>query len=172
MDAFDLQQHRQVLAEYFASRRDVILAYLFGSQARRKAGPLSDVDFAVLLAGRPDDSVCFDVRLEITGDLMKRIKVNDVDVAILNCVPISLRYRVLRDGELLFCSDHDRMIAFCLHTVNEYLDFKPILDRHEHAILERARKGELFDGHNPHRGALERYRRLRQRLEGVAESAV
>jgi predicted nucleotidyltransferase len=172
MDAFDLQQHRQALVEYFVSRREVVLAYLYGSQARGNAGPLSDVDFAVLLAGRPAESVCFDVRLEITGDLMALLKTNDVDVAVMNCVPVSLRYRVLRDGELLFCRDRDSMIAFRLHTVNEYLDFKPILDRHESAILERARKGELFDGYNPHRGALGHYRQLRERLESAAESDI
>ena len=56
--------------------------------------------------------------------------------------------------------------------VSEYLDFKPVIERHERAILERARKGELLHGYNPHRGALERYRQLRERLEGTATSDV
>jgi predicted nucleotidyltransferase len=33
-------------------QRGVVLAYLFGSQATGRAGPLSDVDFAVLLDQR------------------------------------------------------------------------------------------------------------------------
>jgi len=89
---------------------------------------------------------------------------SDVDVLILNQAPPALRYAVLRDGILLFCRDHQAMIEFRVRTVNEYLDFKPILRRHEHAILDKARKGELLSGYDPHRGALERYRELRERF--------
>jgi hypothetical protein len=34
-------------------------------------------------------------------------------------------------------------------TVNAYLDFKPVIERHERAILARAQRGELLHGHNP-----------------------
>lgn len=53
------------LEEYCASVPDVILAYLFGSHARGQAGPLSDIDVAVLV----DTTVCeddyFDVRVQL-----------------------------------------------------------------------------------------------------------
>jgi hypothetical protein len=122
------------------------------------------VDVAVLLAGHPDDDRCFDVRLEVIGGLTDIFHTDDVDVLILNQAPPALRYAVLRDGILLFCHDHQAMIDFRLRTVNEYLDFKPILKRHERAILERARKGELLSGYNPYQGTLERYRKLRERI--------
>jgi len=165
---FDLAQYRTDLERYFASFDDVVTAYLFGSYARRQAGPLSDVDVAVLLTGAPDSQHCLDRRLEIIGGLMELLHVNDVDVVILNQVPLALRYRVLRDGVLLYCRDQQARIEFTARTVSEYLDFKPILQRHERAILERARKGELLRGYNPYRGTLERYRQLRERLEGTA----
>jgi len=167
MTALNLGEHTSALEAYFTSLDGVTLAYLFGSHARGQAGPLSDVDVAVLLAGRPGDGRCFDMRLEIMGGLMDILRVNEVDVAILNQAPLALRYRVLRDGVLLFCCDRQAMVEFYARTVIEYLDFKPVIERHERAILERARKGELLHGYNPHRGALERYRRLRERLEGT-----
>jgi len=172
MAAFNLDEHKSALEAYFASLDGVTSAYLFGSHARGQAGPLSDVDVAVLLAGRPDDDRCFDMRLEIMGGLMDVLHVNEVDVAILNQAPLALRYRALRDGVLLFCCDRQAMVEFCARTVIEYLDFKPVIERHERAILERARKGELLHGYNPHRGALERYRQLRERLEGTAATDV
>lgn len=89
-------------------------------------------------------------------------------VLILNQAPPALRYAVLRDGILLFCRDQRTRIEFYLRAVNEYLDFKPILKRHERSILEKARKGELPRGYNPHRGTLERYQRLRDRLAGTS----
>jgi len=172
MVTLDLDEHKQALETYFASLGDVVLAYLFGSHARGQAGPLSDVDVAVLLASQPDGDHCFDRRLEIMGGLMDILRVNDVDVAILNQTPLALRYRVVRDGVLLFCRDHQAMIEFRVRTVSEYLDFKPVIEQHERAILQRARKGELLHGHNPHRGALERYRQLRERLAGTAKTDV
>jgi predicted nucleotidyltransferase len=172
MGTFNLDEHKPALEAYFAALDDVVLAYLFGSHARGQAGPLSDVDVAVLLADRPDDGRCFDRRLEIMGGLMDILRLNDVDVAILNQTPLALRYRVVRDGALLFCRDHQAMIEFRVRTVNEYLDFKPVIEQHERAILQRARKGQLLHGYNPHRGALERYRRLRERLKGTPASDV
>lgn len=170
MQEFDLTQTASSLERYFASLNDVVLAYLFGSYARRQAWAHSDVDIAVLLAGQPDDDHCFDMRLEIIGGLMDILNVNDVDVLILNQAPPALRYAVLRDGRLLFCRDRQAMIMFRVRTINDYLDFKPILQRHETALLERARKGELLRGCNPHQGALERYRQLRERLANALPS--
>lgn len=81
---------------------------------------------------------------------------SDVDVAVL-----------LRDGLLLHCASEDTRIMYTAETVVRYLDFEPVLKRYERAILERARQGELLHGHNPYRGALERYRQLRERLKGT-----
>jgi hypothetical protein len=170
MAVIELSRVQKELTEYFAIQQDVLLAYLFGSQARRTAHPASDIDIAVLLAGQPDETQCFDSRMRLLGGLIEILRTNDVDVAILNHASASLRYRVLRDGALLFCRNHDRLIDFRLRTINEYLDFKPMLERHEMAILEKARKGELLNGFNPSRGALERYRQKRQRPEGTPEA--
>ena len=166
----DLSLHYSALQNYFNSLDMVLLAYLFGSYARDQAGPLSDVDIAVLLAGDPDAKRCFEMRLQLIGGVMDLLHFNDVDVIILNQAPLALRYRVLRDGALLYCRDEQTRITFTARTVSEYLDFKPVIERHERAILERARRGELLNGYNPHRGALERYRQMRQRLERASRA--
>ena len=150
MERFDLKNCRDRLERYFASLDEVVLAYLFGSHARGQAWAHSDVDVAILLEGCPEDGHCLDLRLEIIGGLADLLNTDEVDVLILNQAPSTLRYAVLRDGVLLFCRDRQSMIEFRLQTVNEYLDFKPILDRHKRAILEKARKGELLSGHDAH----------------------
>ncbi len=153
------------LKTYFATAKTVSLAYLFGSQATGKIHPHSDVDIAVLLSAPTD---YFEVRLALMGDLSSLLQRNDVDVAILNQTPLALNYRVIRDGQLLYCRDEDLRIQFVAQTVVRFLDFQPLIQRHEQAILERVGRGELTHGYNPHRGALERYRQLRQRLKGTA----
>ena len=72
MEHFELDQHKDALAQYFAALDGVVLAYLFGSHARGQAWARSDVDVAVLLEGRPDDARCLDVRLEVIGGLIDR----------------------------------------------------------------------------------------------------
>ncbi len=148
---------------------EVVLAYLFGSHARGQAGPLSDIDVAVLLVDGLDDSHAFEKRLALMDHISHHMQTNEVDVLILNEAPLALAYRVLRDGVLIYCRDEARRVGFTARTVSMYLDFKPILERHERAILERARKGELLNGHNPHHDALERYRQLCERLKKPSE---
>ncbi len=168
----ELQPFQAALIDYFAALDGVQLAVLYGSHARGQAGPLSDIDVALLLDRTFDPAHYFDLRLEVIGGLMHMLNTNEVDVVILNEVSLALRYRAVRDGVLLFYRDHSQLIEFVMRAVNEYIDFKPIVERHERAILARARRGELLNGYNPYRGALERYRQLRERLERTAKTDI
>jgi uncharacterized protein len=152
---------RTALSDYFASREDVIFAYLFGSHARGRTHALSDVDVAVFLDDGLDSGQRFQARLDIMGDLTPIVHTDEVDVAVLNGTPLALNYRVLRDGRLLSCRDRDRRIAWEARTISRYLDYKPVLDRFDRAIVDRARRGELSSGHRSHRSAP-----ARSRLEG------
>ena len=168
----ELLSYQQATADLFAACDEVCLAALYGSQARGQAGPLSDIDVAVLLEQPCDPARYFDLRLELIGRLMSALHTNEVDVLILNQAPLALQYRVVRDGVVLYARHHEHLIAFVSQTVSRYLDFKPIIERHERAILQRARQGDLLNGYNPHRGALERYRQFCERAEGTSEPEV
>jgi hypothetical protein len=158
----------ETLQPVFEALPHVAVAYLFGSHARGQAGPLSDVDIAILLSDQPNADVGFEARLDIIGRVMTQLQRNEVDVTILNQAPLTVRYRVAREGQVLFCRDHDARIAFTAQTVMAYLDFQPMLKTFERATLDRARKGTLTHGYNPHHGTVERYRRLRERLESAS----
>jgi predicted nucleotidyltransferase len=168
----ELLSYQAATTDIFAAYDDVCLAVLYGSHARRTAGPLSDVDVAVLLERPVDPALYFERRLDLIGRLMQALNTNEVDVVILNQAPLALQYRVVRDGVVLYARHHDHLIEFMAQTVSRYLDFKPVIERHERAILARARQGDLLNGYNPHRGALERYRQLRERTQGTADPDV
>lgn len=146
---------------YLAGQQDVLLAYLFGSYGREAATPLSDIDVGLLLIETLSTQNRFERRLTVGLDLQRIFHSNDVDVVILNDAPLALAYRVLRDGQILCCRDEDIRVQYTASTVGRYLDFKPFIERHQQAILERARRGELLNGHNPYHGALARYRQGR-----------
>ncbi len=152
MSALDLTQYVGQLNAYFEGLPLVGLVYLFGSQARGKTTPLSDVDIAVLLEDTPDADTCFSLRLEIIGGLMRILQFNDVDVIILNQVPLVLQYQAIRDGVLLFRRDHRLAVEYRCRVLNLYFDFEPLLERHKQTFFEKVRKGELLSGHNPYRG--------------------
>jgi predicted nucleotidyltransferase len=88
MKDFLLDDHKDALAQYFASLNEVVLAYLFGSHARGQAWAHSDIDVAVLLAGHPNDTRCLDLRLEVIGGLMDTTAIVDRLVRIRKCLRV------------------------------------------------------------------------------------
>lgn len=151
----------QSLHDLLARSSDILVAYLFGSFARGKAGPLSDLDVAILLAGRLSREGRLQRRLDIGWEISHLLRVDAVDVVVLNDAPLPLAYRVLRDGVVLFCQDEDARIRYQADIISRYLDFKPLLERHARALIHRGRTGDLFNGHHPYHQALQRHRRRR-----------
>ncbi|HEX5349560.1 MAG TPA: nucleotidyltransferase domain-containing protein [Pseudonocardiaceae bacterium] len=98
----------------------VLVAYLYGSHARDRAGPLSDVDVALLL-----DSDDEQRRLELTAAIAHAVAPMRADVVILNDAPVALSYRVLRDGTVLVSRDDKARVDHWVRTVDRYLDMAP-----------------------------------------------
>lgn len=130
---------RAALRRAVAAEPDVVAAYVFGSIARGDAGPLSDVDVALLLS---DANRAHEVHGRVQDALSRELRTSNIDVIALADAPMPLRYRVARDGILVICRDAARLERFTVESVMQYLDFKPIRDRAfaqmRRAILERA----------------------------------
>ena len=85
------------LYSFFSSAKtkpSIDLAYIFGSQAAGKKGPISDFDIAVLFS-EPHQSV---QRYELTHELNTVLKTDQVDLIVLNNASIELRYAVIATG--------------------------------------------------------------------------
>jgi len=119
----------QALRGFFASRAEgVVAAYLFGSVARRTAGPSSDVDVAVLYAVAPPATID-GLPVDLENDLAQLLR-RPVQVVVLNTAPVDLVHRVLRDGVLVLDRDPGARIRFEVRARNEYFDLQPILARY------------------------------------------
>lgn len=108
------------LRRLLAGEPGVLVAYLYGSHARGRAGPLSDVDVAVLLDGDTEDR-----GLELASAVAKAVAPARADVVVLNDAPLPLAYRVLRDGTLLVSRNDRARVEHWVHTVDRYLDMAP-----------------------------------------------
>ena len=143
-------------------QQGVQFAYLFGSVAAGKAGPLSDVDVAVYLDPALSRKVRFARRLQCIGVVTQALQRDDVDVVVINDADADLVQDILIHGLLLFCRDHTILADFRYHFTREYLDFAYYREQYLRASLERIKKKEL-----PH-GLQEKYRQaiaeIRQRF--------
>ncbi|MCR4403020.1 MAG: nucleotidyltransferase domain-containing protein [Firmicutes bacterium] len=109
------------LKRYFASRDDVVVAFLFGSHARGRATRRSDVDVAVYFAGAHDLARINGVAGELEALLHK-----DVDLIVLNEANASVAWAALR-GIPLVIRDRAFYLQYMLDVSREAEDFSELL---------------------------------------------
>lgn len=123
------------------ARHDVVLAYLYGSQARGEAGPLSDVDIAVLFAPDLSKQIRFQHVLNLMYELGLILKRDDVQVVDLQRASPLLRHRVYYDGLVLYCPDDAVRVQFETTALRDYVDTAPLRRLQEKYLYERFVKG-------------------------------
>lgn len=107
--------------------RSVKAIYLFGSQARGKAKPISDVDLCVFT-----DQASSEEQAGFFSSSSPHL-----DVRLFHTLPIYIQYRIFQEGRVLYCSDQLYLHRQRARTVQQYLDFKPLVERHVKRTLER-----------------------------------
>jgi len=142
-----IEKHKKQLEQTFR-KEGVVLAYLFGSQARGATHHFSDIDIGVLLDKEVPEEQYFDKALKLAGELEGELQTKRVDVALLNRAKPFLRYQIVFGGKLLFAKNRAAQIFFENRTMKEYDDTKHILQFSLNAMRERIKKG-LF-GINPY----------------------
>jgi predicted nucleotidyltransferase len=121
--AEDVFRRLQEVAARAFEGEPVVFAYLFGSQATGKTHPRSDVDVAVYLEASVPRDRYLDYRLKLPAGLEKA-RVGNVEVIVLNNVPLRLRGRVLREGKLLYSRDEPARVRYVSKTLREFFDFE------------------------------------------------
>ncbi len=102
----------------------VLAVILFGSTARGELHDASDVDICLILEpGAYSPEALMDIRLRYLAAF-------SADIQIFQQLPIYIRQRVLKDGEVLFCRDEDALYDIALRTVQAFADFKPLYHRY------------------------------------------
>ncbi len=102
--------------------------YLFGSYARKKTKPFSDIDICVIT----DKDIQKKRREEILSCSSRKI-----DISIFSDLPLNVRFRIFKEGKVLYQKDELFLHRTRSNTLKSYLDFKPIIDRHYDRILDK-----------------------------------
>jgi len=134
-------------SEVFARRPEVLVAYLFGSHARGRPTPISDVDFAVLLSEAVPRESYLDYRIALMQELSRIFRSDEAQVVILNQAPPLLAYKVIVEGKPLLCRDELARLRFRTDATRRYLDTKPLRRIQGEATARRIREARF--GHRP-----------------------
>jgi predicted nucleotidyltransferase len=105
---------------------DVLAVLLFGSVARGEQTAGSDIDVCLVLMPRSapyERAMLSHKRLEYLTDF-------DLDVQIFQALPLYIRSRVLKEGQVLFVRDEDLLYAIAFRTAQAFEDFKPVYYRY------------------------------------------
>jgi len=116
-----ITQHMDQLLEAVRNDETILAAVLFGSRARGDGTVSSDYDVCLVLHPRHathDDQMA--VRMRYMSFQDERL-----DLLIFQQLPIYVRHRVLKEGQVLFGRDEDILYAVACRTSTTYDDFRP-----------------------------------------------
>jgi predicted nucleotidyltransferase len=120
----NLKELDKVIKEIKKTKVDAI--YLFGSYARGKAKPISDIDICVLTKR----DTAKDIKEQILSNSSKKI-----DIVIFWDLPPAIRFRVLKEGKLLYERDNLTLHRIKIDTLKSYLDIQPMIRRQCSKVL-------------------------------------
>lgn len=119
----------------------VAVAYLFGSHARGEARPDSDVDVALLVPG-VSASQRFDLQLRVWSHLSTAADVPELDVIVLEDVPLRLAGQVVVDGVVIYSVDESMRAEYESRTFRESVDFSVLGDPLDREMIRLTAQGK------------------------------
>jgi len=120
-----------VVSKALEKQCNVLFAYLYGSYARGEAHKFSDLDVAVYLKE-------FTIKnyLDLFSVIPTSVNV-EIDLRALNNAPPLFRYRVIKEGRLLFVKDKKALEKFVYETLIEALEIKETISSIERERIKR-----------------------------------
>jgi len=120
-------------------QQSVRLAYLFGSVLADSAGPLSDVDIAML--PDPQGYHWLQTYTHIYEALCRTVGADNVDVMMLNEALPSLQFAVLREGIPLWVADWREEVAYTEQVMARYHDVRRWCEESWQDLRRRVEEG-------------------------------
>lgn len=130
--------------EFCKMQEDIIALYLFGSRASSTEGPLSDIDIAVLLQQGLGKDTYNEKELFYLGKANELLHTDEVSFVVLNKAPLTIRHGIITDSRVLYSRDENARMAFEEMVIDEYMDFKPVLEEYDKEFLKQVKEGTAF----------------------------
>lgn len=135
----------QIIDE-LAIKNNILIAILFGSQAKGDNNQDSDVDIAFLFEDQfLSNKNVLELRSEFISVFSSKIK-KDCDIIFINQAPPLLKYQAVKYGKEIYRDDDFDYGSFYSRALKEYFDFKYYQDYHNEELLQRIKKGGKVNG--------------------------
>ena len=106
----NFEEIKQKINTFCEKDKDILFAYVFGSQVINRTDSESDIDIAIFLDEKVEDR--FEKRLKLMG-AFERIFNKRADVVILNDIKsIFFKFVIIKEGKLVFEKDPDKRADF------------------------------------------------------------
>jgi predicted nucleotidyltransferase len=116
----------------------VSIVYLFGSRANGMGSRTSDVDIGVVLREPIEDTrSSYKTLYELFSAVYPSHR---LDIVFLDKTSLALQYDAIKDGKIIFEEDPKSTADYENRVVNQYLDFRPILDLFDRVTMKRYAK--------------------------------
>jgi len=120
---FDTEKLKNIFKDY----PYIASAYLFGSRATGKTGPLSDIDIAILLKEPCPEGRDLTHKMDYLAFRIEIILKTEVDIVEMNRQGLIFQYNVLRTGKLIYDADPEFRTIYVSRLISTYCDFEPTL---------------------------------------------
>jgi len=108
------------LIEKIRKEKNVNAIILFGSYAKKRATPISDIDICVILK-KIDEK---------TKSRISALENEKIQIVFWDEIHLALKFRILKEGKVLYVKDINFLNSLKAETISRFLDFKPILERY------------------------------------------
>ncbi len=112
-----------LISSFFEAIPGVAAVYLFGSVARNRQTPQSDLDIGVLFepSSVPEIFRQIEMRETLSGLLHQ-----EVDLVVMNRANPILKHQIFKHGKLLLLKNKSFLLSFFTSSLNEYDDIKRV----------------------------------------------
>jgi len=133
------------LKNLIKENKSVLVAYLYGSEATGRAGVLSDIDIGILVKEdiNKEDYIRFEI--EMASSINKDLPGKVIDVRIINNAPLDFRYRVIKEGKLIFERIIKDRVDFEVSTIRNYLEFNNFYKAYRDSFFRKIKEVGIID---------------------------
>jgi len=126
------------LRESLHDEKEISFAYLYGSAVYDPTLSGGDIDVAVYL--KPSNMREYIKReAELTSLLIRQLAMDEIDLRILNALPLVLQYTILKEGTLILSRDEIQRTEFETSVMIRFFELKPYLDEYRLMLSQRIR---------------------------------
>ncbi|MHA1616786.1 MAG: type VII toxin-antitoxin system MntA family adenylyltransferase antitoxin [Candidatus Njordarchaeales archaeon] len=131
------------LKKCLEDKENILFAILFGSIVKGDFGENSDIDIAIRFRKRPSLEKLVNLIVELSECL--NVNEDKIDITIIdNDLPLELRYKILRDGILVFARALEDYKIFRDVSISMYIDFRKALELVEYGKKYLKKAEELL----------------------------